>query len=130
MTLNPRGRDVESKSISRRLRRAAVASGAVAAAALVTHQMVMRSVRDNGAEVQGSAQTEPAQPPQGADHFPQRSSDRRAVFIGGLLLVAFVFAVTAVAGVTAGDVPEWLPTLATALASGVIGGLFGLARQG
>lgn len=65
--------------------------------------------------------------------FPQDSSDRRAVYMGGFILVGLVFVVTsALALVLVLDdksVPDWMSTLATALISGVIGGLFGYARQ-
>lgn len=65
--------------------------------------------------------------------FPQDSSDRRWVYIGGFVLVGFVFVVTAglalVLVLNDKAVPEWSSTLATALISGVIGGLFGYAKQ-
>lgn len=66
--------------------------------------------------------------------FPQDSSDRRAVFIGGFVLVGVVFVATVVLALVLilnnKDAPEWLSTMATALASGIIGGLFGYAKQG
>ena len=66
--------------------------------------------------------------------FPQISSDRRAVYVGGFVLVGIVFVVTAALALVlvldGKAVPEWMSTLATALGSGVIGGLFGYARQG
>jgi hypothetical protein len=66
--------------------------------------------------------------------FPQDSSDRRAVYTGGFVLVGLIFVVTAALTLILvlgnRSVPEWISTLATALASGVIGGLFGYAKQG
>lgn len=66
--------------------------------------------------------------------FPQDSSDRKAVYQGGFILVGLIFVVTAglvlYAMANAGGVPEWMSTLATALGSGIIGGLFGYAKQG
>jgi hypothetical protein len=65
--------------------------------------------------------------------FPQDSSDRRAVYTGGFWLLGSVFVV--IAGVTIWlvlqdkAVPESVMVLATALVSGVIGGLFGYAKQ-
>ena len=65
--------------------------------------------------------------------FPQGSSDRRAVYTGGFVLVGVVFLVIAVAVVVLAlnktTIPESLTVLATALVSGVIGGLFGYAQQ-
>ncbi len=66
--------------------------------------------------------------------FPQDSSDRRSVYQGGFILVGVIFVATVVAAVVVllngGEIPEWLSTLATALGSGIIGGLFGYAKQG
>lgn len=66
--------------------------------------------------------------------FPQNSMDRKTVYVGGFWLAGCVFLLTMalVFGlVLAGKpVPDWIGTLATALASGVIGGLFGYAQQG
>jgi len=66
--------------------------------------------------------------------FPQDSADRRSVYLGGFWLVAMVFVVTAAVAVVLilndKSVPDWLSTLATALGSGIIGGLFGYAKQG
>lgn len=65
--------------------------------------------------------------------FPQKSSDRRAVYVGGFVLVGFIFLLTtAMATIVVLDdksVPEWLSTLATALGSATLGGLFGYSRQ-
>lgn len=65
--------------------------------------------------------------------FPQDSSDRRAVYMGGFILVGLVFLVTAALALVLvlddKSVPDWMSTLATALISGVVGGLFGYARQ-
>ena len=65
--------------------------------------------------------------------FPQESSDRRAVYQGGMLLVGVVFLTTALVTMALvlddKEVPEWLATVATALGSGIIGGLFGYAKQ-
>ena len=66
--------------------------------------------------------------------FPQDSSDRRAVYTGGFALAGIVFVVTAAAAVAlvldGKQLPDSLTVLATALISGVIGGLFGYAKQG
>ena len=66
--------------------------------------------------------------------FPQDSSDRRAVYLGGFVLVGIVFlgiiAVAIVLGINNKTVPDPFWTVATALGSGVIGGLFGYAKQG
>lgn len=66
--------------------------------------------------------------------FPQESSDRRAVYLGGFTLVGIVFAITAAVALVLvlsdKAVPDWVSTLATALVSGVVGGLFGYAKQG
>lgn len=60
--------------------------------------------------------------------FPQDSSDRRAVYLGGFVLVGIVFlgiiTVAIILGVNDKTVPEPFWTVATALGSGVIGGLF------
>ena len=65
--------------------------------------------------------------------FPQDSSDRRAVYLAGFVLVGISFVAVlllAAFGMNQGnEVPEWISVLATALVSGVIGGLFGYARQ-
>jgi hypothetical protein len=66
--------------------------------------------------------------------FPQDSSDRKAVYTGGFVLVGVIFVLTMVVVVLlilAGKaVPEGMSILATALGSGIIGGLFGYAKQG
>lgn len=66
--------------------------------------------------------------------FPQSSYDRKVVYMGGFVLVGVVFIVTAAlaALVLLNDklVPDWIGILATALVSGVVGGLFGYAKQG
>jgi hypothetical protein len=65
--------------------------------------------------------------------FPQDSSDRRLVYISGFVLVGVIFvvtaALTALLVMNGNSVPEWTSTLATALGSGIIGGLFGYAKQ-
>ena len=65
--------------------------------------------------------------------FPQDSSDRKGVYIGGFVLVGFIFfilaALVAVLLLKDKTVPESLWTLSTALASGIVGGLFGYAKQ-
>lgn len=65
--------------------------------------------------------------------FPQESSDRRIVFLGGFVLVGVVFVVLAVVAVILvsddKSVPDSLSTLATALVSGMLGGLLGYAQQ-
>ncbi|MEP1126312.1 MAG: hypothetical protein ABJH68_20715 [Ilumatobacter sp.] len=65
--------------------------------------------------------------------FPQDSSDRKAVYFGGFILVGLVFLVTAALALILvlddKSVPDWMATLATALVSGVVGGLFGYAKQ-
>ncbi len=66
--------------------------------------------------------------------FPQESSDRRSVYLGGFLLVGLVFLTTALVAMFLvlddKEVPESLATLGTALGSGIVGGLFGYAKQG
>ena len=66
--------------------------------------------------------------------FPQDSSDRRAVYTGGYWLVGGVFAAALAAAVflviEGKPIPEFVSILATAVTSGVIGGLFGFAKQG
>ncbi len=65
--------------------------------------------------------------------FPQDSSDRLAVYTGGFWLLGIVFAIIVAATVAIvlnnKTVPEALTILATALVSGVVGGLFGYAKQ-
>lgn len=65
--------------------------------------------------------------------FPQDSRDRRAVFIGGYVLVAVVFIVLIVPVVVLQlndkTLSSSITTLATALISAVLGGLFGYAKQ-
>jgi len=65
--------------------------------------------------------------------FPQRSADRRAVYVGGMILIGSVFALTllTVTLLALNDkvVPESIWTIATALGTGVLGGLFGYAQQ-
>lgn len=65
--------------------------------------------------------------------FPQESSDRKSVYQWGFGLVGVVFAVLAVVVVVLVSddklVPDSMATLATALISGTIGGLFGYAKQ-
>jgi hypothetical protein len=65
--------------------------------------------------------------------FPQDSSDRRAVYTGGFVLLGVVFlisaALVAVVVLSEKTVPDWLAVLATALVSGLVGGLFGFAKQ-
>ncbi len=53
------------------------------------------------------------------------------MYLGGYALVGVIFVVTIAAVVLMGStgVPEWMSTLATALGSGIIGGLFGYAKQ-
>ena len=66
--------------------------------------------------------------------FPQNSSDRKAVYVGGFTLVGFIFLLTAALAALGmwrtADVPSWMSTLATALGSATLGGLFGYSRQG
>lgn len=65
--------------------------------------------------------------------FPQDSSDRRAVYIGGLILVGLIIVIVGslalILTLEDKELPEAVVTLATALASGIIGGLFGYAKQ-
>lgn len=65
--------------------------------------------------------------------FPQDSSDRKSVYLGGFLLVGVIFALTIVAAVILvlkdKSVPDWLSTLSTGLGSAIVGGLFGYAKQ-
>ena len=65
--------------------------------------------------------------------FPQNSNDRRAVYDGAFMLLGGVFALVVIAATTivllGKSVPESLSILATALVSGVVGGLFGYAKQ-
>lgn len=65
--------------------------------------------------------------------FPQDSSDRRAVFIGAFWLAgAILFFSLVFAGVLLLNnkvVPDSVYVLATAGVSGVIGGIFGYAKQ-
>lgn len=65
--------------------------------------------------------------------FPQDSSDRKAVYQGGFVLVGLIFVGTVVLALLLvlddKSVPEWMAALATALGSGIIGGLFGYAKQ-
>lgn len=65
--------------------------------------------------------------------FPQDSSDRRAVYTGGFWLLGIVFVASAVVTISLvlfdKTVPDSVTVLATVLVSGVIGGLFGYAKQ-
>ena len=65
--------------------------------------------------------------------FPQDSSDRRSVYMGGFILVGLIFLVMAVLVAILllenKTVPDSLWTMSTALVSGVVGGLFGYAKQ-
>jgi hypothetical protein len=61
------------------------------------------------------------------------SKDQRTVFVAGFILIGIVFitvaVVTAILVTDDHNLPDAVAALATALVSGVVGGLFGLARQ-
>lgn len=65
--------------------------------------------------------------------FPQDSSDRKAVYVGGFLLVGIIVLLVLVALIIVllkdKTMPDALWVLATAVTSGVLGGLFGYAKQ-
>lgn len=101
-----------------------------------TNEVAKAAAQDASAETQSDAEKEAlglALYNAATGRFPQDSSDRKTVYLGAFVLVGTVFVLTAILVIVlvlkGKTVPDWIPTLVTALTSGVIGGLFGYAKQ-